>query len=108
MVSANFHHTSGDAYAREVQFRGGATIPSIVLKVEEIGSQRKPNINLLTLKLEKSFPWRTQRVRVSLTAYNALNANTATRLQQRSGGSFLRPREIMPPRVAEVNVSYTF
>ena len=108
LVSANFHHTSGDAFAREVQFRGGATIPSIVLKVEPIGSQRKPNINLLTLKFEKSFPWRTQRVRLALSVYNALNANTATTVQQRSGGSFLRPRSIMPPRVAEVNVNYTF
>ena len=35
--------------------RGGATIPSIVLNVEPIGTRRLPNINLLTLRVEKTF-----------------------------------------------------
>ncbi len=35
--------------------RAGVTIPDIVLNVEPIGSQRLPNLNLLTLRVEKSF-----------------------------------------------------
>lgn len=109
MLSVNYHHTSGDAFARTVQFRGGATIPSIVLLVEPIGSQRLSNVNLVTFKFEKSFALRAaQRLKLSFSVYNALNANTATTMQQRSGGQFLHPRSIMPPRVAEVGMSFTF
>jgi hypothetical protein len=45
-------------------------------------------------------------VRVNL--YNALNASTTTVLDQRAGAEFLRPRAILPPRIAEVSASYTF
>ena len=61
------------------------------------------------VKVEKRFPLpRAHTARVTLNVYNALNANTATGLQNRSGPDFLRPRSIMPPRFAEVGVSYRF
>jgi hypothetical protein len=108
-VSVNFQHTSGDPFAREVRFRGGKTIPSIVLPVEPIGTHRRPNLNLVSVKVEKRFPLRgAQTATVTLNVYNFLNANTATGLQNRSGSEFLRPRSIMPPRLAEVGVSYRF
>ena len=53
MLSANFEHQSGEVFARQVRFTGGETIPKIVLNVEPIGSQRLPNLNLLTFRVEK-------------------------------------------------------
>ncbi|OFW13779.1 MAG: hypothetical protein A3F70_18840 [Acidobacteria bacterium RIFCSPLOWO2_12_FULL_67_14] len=41
MVSVNYRHTSGDAFARQVLFRGGETVPSIVLHVEPIGTHSR-------------------------------------------------------------------
>jgi hypothetical protein len=109
LLSANFHHFSGDPFARQVQFEGGVTIPSIVLNVEPIGSQRLPNINNLTFRVEKSFTLpQAHRLAVRLNVYNALNLNPATRVRERAGEDFLRPRSIMPPRLAEVSASYTF
>jgi len=109
LVSANFHHISGDVYARTVQFRDGVTIPSIRLNVEPIGSIRSPNINNLTFRVEKDFRLRTaQKLAVRLDIYNALNANTATRIQPNSGETFLGTRDIMFPRLAEISASYTF
>ena len=55
LLSANFHHQSGEAYARQVRFEGGVTIPSITLNVEEIGTHRLPSVNLLTFRFEKAF-----------------------------------------------------
>jgi hypothetical protein len=108
-MSGNFHHTSGDPFARQVRFRGGRTIPSIVLNVEPIGTHRRPNLNLVQVRVEKRFRLpRAHMATVTLNLYNALNANTATGLQNRSGPDFLRPRSIMPPRLAEVGVSYRF
>lgn len=51
---------------------------------------------------------RADRYAPPLNLYNALNANTATGLQNRSGSELLRPRSILPPRLAEVAVSYRF
>jgi hypothetical protein len=109
VVSGNFQHTSGDPFAREVRFTGGRTIPSIVLPVEPIGTHRRPNLNLVGVKVEKRFALAgAQTATVTLNMYNFLNANTATGLQNRSGPEFLRPRSIMPPRLAEVSVGYRF
>jgi hypothetical protein len=108
-VSANFHHFSGDPFARTVVFEGGLTIPQIELNVEPIGSQRLPDINNLTLRVEKNFRLAAaHKMAVRLNIYNALNANPATRVRVQSGNRFLRPRDIMPPRLAEVSASYSF
>jgi hypothetical protein len=108
-ASGNFHHTSGDPFARQVRFTGGRTIPSIVLNVEPVGTHRRPNLNIWQLRLEKRFTLPSaQLATVTLNVYNALNANTATGLQNRSGSEFLRPRSILPPRLAEMAVSYRF
>ena len=109
MLSANFQHTSGDVFARTVRFGGGVTIPDIELNVEPIGSQRLPTINNLTLRVEKTFTLRpAHRLSVRLNIYNALNANPALEVRTQSGEEFLRPRDIMPPRLAELSASYSF
>jgi hypothetical protein len=109
LVSASFHHESGDPFARQVRFTGGETVPFYVMNVDPIGSYRRPNLNVTTLKVEKRFPLpRAQAATVTFSVYNLLNANTATGLQNRSGPEFLRPRAIMPPRLAEFGVSYRF
>jgi len=109
LVSGNFHHTSGDPFARQVRFTGGKTIPFIVLNVDPIGTYRRPNLNVVTLRVEKAFTLlRAHKATISLNVYNALNANTVTALQNRSGGSFLQPLAILPPRLAEVSLSYRF
>ena len=109
LVSSIFDHRSGDAFARQVQFRGGQTIRSIVLNVEPIGSQRLPNINLLSMRFEKAFRvLEAHKLAVQVNLYNALNANTATSQQPRAGSTFLRPRAVLPPRLLELSMAYTF
>ena len=109
LVSANFQYQSGDPFARQVLFTGGGTIPRIVLNVEPIGTRRLPDINLLGVRVQKSFRLlNAHQVAVRFDVFNALNANTATSVQNRSGAEFLRPRAIMPPRLAEVSVGYRF
>ena len=108
-VGANFDHQSGDAFARQVRLEGGVTIPDVVVNAERVGTRRIPTLNLLTLRVEKSFRFRAaQRVAVRFDLYNALNVNTTTRIQPRSGRRFLRPTEIVPPRVAEFGLTYSF
>ena len=51
---------------------------------------------------------RAQSATITLNVYNALNSNTVTALQNRSGASFLQPLAILPPRLAEISVAYRF
>jgi hypothetical protein len=109
LLAANYHATSGDAFARQVRFTGGRTIPSIVLNVDPIGTYRRPNVHLVNMRLEKRFTLpRAHIATVTLNLYNFLNANTVTGLQNRSGASFLDPLSILPPRLAEIGLSYRF
>jgi hypothetical protein len=109
MLSSNFHHQSGEAFARQVRFRGGVTIPQITLNVEDIGSQRLPSVNLLTFRVEKGIRMGgTQKLAVRLDLHNALNANTVIQNFPRSGPDYLTPLAILGPRLAEVSATYTF
>ena len=109
LVSGNYHHESGDPFARQVRFTGGRTIPFIVLNVDPIGTYRRPNLNVVTFRVEKRFTLpRAQTATVTLNIYNALNSNTVTALQNRSGANFLQPLAILPPRLAEISASYRF
>ena len=108
-VSANFEHRSGTPYARTVSFRGGRTIPVLQVRVEPIGTRRLPNIDLLHLRVEKSFHLtQAQRVSLRLNVFNAGNINTVQTLVQLSGPNFERPTSIIQPRVAELAVQYSF
>jgi hypothetical protein len=109
MVSANFEHRSGDVQARTVSLSGGGTIPSIALNAEPIGSLRLPNINNIDLRVEKRFPLGGgRRVDGQINVFNVMNANTTTARIVRSGTTYLRPTAILPARIVDFVVTYSF
>jgi hypothetical protein len=115
LIAANYEHRSGEPWARQVQFRGGVTIPTQVLRVEEIGARRLPNRNLVNLRAQKRISLgRGQNVDLRMNVFNLLNANTVMQLVKRSGPSFLVPTPdstfpaIMEPRIFELNIAYAF
>jgi hypothetical protein len=108
-VSANFESRSGAPYARTVSFTGGQQITSQVIRVEPIGTRRMPIINLLHMRAEKSFRLREgHRVSLRFNVYNVTNISTVETLTQLSGPNFELPLTIIPPRIAELGVQYTF
>lgn len=107
-LSANFEHRSGDPWARQVSFTGGQTIPQIRLRVEEIGTRRLPNLNILNLRVQKSFFLRSgHKLGLQANIYNALNINEPLGVTPLSGPNFNIPTSITPPRVGEVGLTYT-
>ena len=107
-VSANFNHERGAPQARQVLFRGGSQIPTMVLNVEPLGSIRLPNTNIVDFRVDKSFrlPTSGHRVALRLNLYNALNASTVLSRTLRSGSAYLRPTSIVRPRIVEVGAQY--
>ena len=117
LAGFNLDVRQGDSAARTVLFRGGSSIPSIVLNVEPIGSIRVPTLKLLDLRGAKQFNVGGSRVLdVHLDCFNALNLNVAVgsgvgsdpALTVRSGPSYLLPTTILLPRTLQLEARLTF
>jgi hypothetical protein len=79
------------------------------LRVEPIGARRLPNLNILHMRVEKSFQLiRGQKLALQANVYNVLNINKALGVTPLSGPNFLIPTAITPPRIGEVGITYSF
>lgn len=108
-TSANFEHRSGTPWARTALFRGGATIPSITLNVEPIGTRRLTNINLLDFRLEKRLNLGPgQQLQLQMNIFNSTNINDVLAVTQQSGPSFGLATAIVLPRIVAFSVHYIF
>jgi hypothetical protein len=108
-LSGNFEHRSGIPWARTAQVRGGVRIPNITVRVEPIGTQRLPNINMLHMRAEKRFELpRDQSVAAGMNIFNALNTQVATAVTAQSGSNFGVVTSRIFPRNIEFQVQYRF
>jgi carboxypeptidase family protein len=109
MLSANFEHRSGDVQARTVALSGGGTIPTITLNAEPIGSLRLPHLNTMDLRVSKRFDLGGgKRLEGQINLFNVANSNTTTARIVLSGANYLRPTAILPARIVDFNIAYSF
>jgi hypothetical protein len=109
LTSARFEHRRGLPYARTAILRGGRQIPTLTVNVEPIGSQSLPNINLLSLRLEKRIALAARReMQVRINLANALNTNVATAITTLSGSSYGLVTARVLPRVINFEIEYRF
>jgi hypothetical protein len=115
LVSTSFEHRSGEPWARQVLFTGGATIPSITLRVEPIGTRRLNNLNIMNVRIQKSVSLSgSRKLELRANIYNFLNENTVMNVTRRSGPLFNTPQPvagtpaIMAPRIFELSIGFTF
>jgi hypothetical protein len=88
---------------------GGTGIPSITLPVEALGTRHMPNDSLLSLRLQKSLRLHGKHeITGRVNLYNALNRNAVTALTTQSGANFERASAILPPRIFDLSLSYSF
>jgi outer membrane receptor protein involved in Fe transport len=108
-VSGNLDSRSGAPLARTASFANGARVGTLTLRVEPIGSEYLPNINLLDLRVEKRIDvGKGKRLAVQLNIYNATNINVATAVTVQSGASYGLTTAIISPRIAELSLRFTF
>jgi hypothetical protein len=108
-VSGTFETRSGVPYARRANFTGGRTIPSITLNVEPYGAERLQEINLVNVRVDKTFPLGpTMKFTARLNVYNALNANPVTTINTLSGASYGLPTAVLSPRILELGGAFRF
>jgi len=109
MLSASYEHRSGDVQARTVLLSGGGTIPSITVNAEPIGSLRLPNTNTVDVRVSKRFNLGgARKFEGQINVFNVTNRNTTTTRILQSGTTYLKPTAILPARIMDFNVTYTF
>jgi hypothetical protein len=94
LASISYELRSGAPWQRTALFSGGATIPSIVLPVEPLGSRYYDNLHLLNGRARKEFHLLKQTLSAQVDVYNLLNVNTITAVTAQSGASFGRPTTV--------------
>jgi hypothetical protein len=107
LASVSFAQLSGNPFARTVLFTGGV-LSSITLNAEPIGTRRLPSRNVVDLRTEKRFRVGRQNFDVRAILFNLLNSNVVLSQTALSGVNFLKPTSILPPRIVEFGVSYSF
>jgi hypothetical protein len=82
---------------------------SVTVLAEPIGTRHQDNIALFDLRAEKIFKLRGGlSVSGFLDAFNMFNSNAEQNTSYTSGTSFLRPLNIIPPRIVRIGARLTF
>jgi hypothetical protein len=96
-------HQSGQPFGRTLLAR--LNYGNIRVLAEPIGTRRQDHITIVDLGLQKDIPLPGgRRLGVFLEIFNLLNSNAEQNLDWSSGPTFLRPLNIVPPRIARVGV----
>ena len=118
LASVNYTRLRGAPQARQVLLSGGATIRTLVVNAEALGSLRLPSTDLLDLRLGKRVSMGASRsLEFRADIFNLLNINTVVSRQLRSGSTFLQPSQvaagsttqpIVLPRIMHLGVTFSF
>jgi hypothetical protein len=102
-ITPLLRHQSGQPFGRT--FVTPSNYGSVRVLAEPIGTRRMDNITILDVRVEKAFRLGGhRRLAGFVDVFNLLNANAEQNTIWSSGASFLRPLNIVPPRVARVGV----
>lgn len=106
-MAATVRQQSGLPYGRT--FDTSLNYGTVRVLAEPMGSFRQRNVVITDVRLEKAFglggPVQLSGV---LDLFNLFNSNAEERINWNSGASYLRPLQVIPPRVARVSFRLTF
>jgi hypothetical protein len=103
LITPSVRHQSGQPFGRT--FTAEMEFDHIRILAEPIGTRRMDNVTLLDVRVEKGvrLPG-DRRAAMFVDVYNLLNANPEQNSIWSSGPAFLRPLNIVAPRIARLGV----
>jgi len=84
------------------------TRASQTVLLSERGEERFDNVTMVDLRVSKSFRFGTRSITPEINVFNVGNADTATNMIQTVGATYLRPSEILSPRIIRVGLVVNF
>jgi hypothetical protein len=107
MYASSLNAQSGDYFFREVQIRD--SLNTLITIRPEAQAGRYDWVKIWDNRISKRFGLpRGHSVEAQFDMFNTLNVNTVTAQTNRNGSTYLRPTEIIAPRVARVGLRYRF
>ena len=98
-------HQAGQPYGRIFQYRFNYGTQRVL--AEPLGTRRQDNITLLDLRVEKLIRLpRSLALSGFVDVFNMTNANAEQNITWSSGSSFLRPSNIVPPRILRFGTKF--
>jgi hypothetical protein len=106
---AVFNSFAGAPSYRTVQFTGVPQLGTVTVPVEAFGSQRNPTLNILNLKMSRTFKTAGRRsLELSFDVFNALNTSAPLTVSYVTGPTFGVVSAITPPAIVRVGGSFKF
>ena len=100
-ITPLLRHQSGQPFGRV--FVASLNGNNVRILAEPIGTRRMDNITILDARVEKGFALpHGRRVAAFIDVFNIFNANPELNINWSSGPLFLRPINIVAPRIARV------
>jgi hypothetical protein len=74
----------------------------------ERGDERLPNVTMFDIRLSRPFRFGSRTFTPQLDLFNIGNADTIVSQNAAVGSTYLRPQEILSPRIIRVGFSFNF
>jgi hypothetical protein len=103
-LSPVFRFQAGNNYART--FVASLNYANPTIQAEPMNSNRLRSISVLDIRVERGFTILGRRISPFFDVYNLMNSNAEQNITVTSGTSWLRPINIMPPRVARIGARF--
>ena len=103
-MSPVYRFQSGNNYQRTFVATLNYANPTLDATLRD--AHRTANVNLIDLRFDKGITLGNGRLSPFLDIYNIFNANAEQNITNTSGSSWLRPINIIPPRVMRIGVKY--
>jgi hypothetical protein len=110
MITPILRVQAGQPYGRTfVTTTGQFNYATVRVLAEPIDARRQDNITIFDFRAEKVFQVTTTlKISGIFDLFNAFNSNAEQNLSWSSGSSFLRPLNIIPPRIVRIGARITF
>jgi hypothetical protein len=84
------------------------TRSSQTVRLSKRGDERLPDVAMIDLRVSRTFRFNDRRVTPMIELFNLTNADTVVGYNANVGGSYLRPTEILSPRLLRLGISVDF
>jgi hypothetical protein len=76
--------------------------------LSERGDERLPDVAMVDLRISRSFRFGTRRITPLIEVFNLGNADTIVGYTTTVGSAYLRPSDILAPRIVRVGLTMDF
>jgi hypothetical protein len=105
-ISPMLRHQGGQNFGRT--FSATLNYGTVRIAAEPLETRRQDDITVVDFRLEKVIRAAGLQFGPFMDLYNVFNANAVQNLTWNSGSSFLRPTNIVPPRVLRLGAKVSF